>query len=324
MRSELVEVHEQARPGTPDCSIVVPVFNGAAFLRESLPAVLGQTGLVCEILVSDDCSTDGSLDEILAIVRSYAGPHSVRVYRTSVPAVVDNMPLLAAASRSDCIIQAHQDDVSDPDRALVLRTRMKKGTMLVTSVARVRKDGRVTRPTPDALAKLDAGSSLKALIANGQGVIAGARYAMHRDLFRQFPALSGEHLSHGHDVLLFIRAKILGAMRIVRRPIITIGDHPARGSHQLFDRQDSSTRGFDFALRRVVILSVALKDLAHATAAGRLPEERSRKLEARLLESRQTFFDALVAHREQAIRRGFKLTWTKRADDREAVRSLPL
>lgn len=311
MRTELIEVYDQVRSDRPDCSIVVPIYNGAQFLRESIGSVIGQTGLACEILISDDCSDDGSLEEVLAIIRSYAGPHSIRVYRTAAPAIVDNMPLLVNASSTDCIIQAHQDDISDPDRAVTLLRRLKGRAKLVTSVARLRKAGVVSQPSAAAIEKLRTSATFTALVHNGQGVVSGARYAMHRDLFRLFPQLSGEHLSHGHDVLLYIRAKMLGACKIVRRPIITIGDHPDRGGHQLFDRQDLATRGFDFALRRLVILSVALKDLAHVAAAGAVTVERARRVEARLVEMRTAFLDALVANREEAIGRGFKLTWTR-------------
>ena len=314
MRSRLIEVYEQERPGAQDCSIVVPVYNGARFLRESLGAVLAQSGVTCDIIISDDGSDDGSLETILDIVRPYAGPHSVRVFRTDVPAIVENVPLLVAASRCTAIVQAHQDDVSDPERALVLSQRLAGKARLATSVARIRKDGRTSEPSRGALASLRKSSSFGALLRTGGGVIAGARYGMHRDLFRLFPPLDAEHLSHGHDVLLYMRAKMLGACKIVYRPLITIGDHPDRGSHRMFDRQDPATRRFDFSLRRMVVLTVALKDLAHVEATGDVPPERAARIRRRLTAARLHFVDELASQRELAIQRGFRLTWTKAAE----------
>jgi hypothetical protein len=323
MRSRLIEVYEQVRPEAPDCSIVVPVYNGARFLPESLGAVLAQRGVTCDIVISDDGSDDGSLETILGIVRPYTGPHSVRVFRTDVPAIVENMPLLVEASRCTAIVQAHQDDISDPQRARVLSRRLSGKARLVTSLARIRKDGKTTEPAPAATARLRENSSFGALLRSSGGVMAGARYGMHRDIFRLFPPLGAEHLSHGHDVLLYMRAKMLGGAKIVYRPIITIGDHPDRGSHQMFDRQDPATRGFDFALRRMVILSVALKDLAHAAAAGSVPPERAERIGKRLAEARLHFVEELALNRERAIQRGFKLSWTKAAGNRGG-RALPL
>jgi len=50
-------------------SVIIPVYNGAAFLGEAIESVLRQTLPVQEILVIDDGSTDGSAE----IARRYAG-----------------------------------------------------------------------------------------------------------------------------------------------------------------------------------------------------------------------------------------------------------
>ena len=49
-------------------SIVLPVYNGERYLRESIESVLGQTVEDWELIVVDDCSTDDSL----AIAQAYA------------------------------------------------------------------------------------------------------------------------------------------------------------------------------------------------------------------------------------------------------------
>lgn len=46
--------------GAPRVSIVLPVHDGARFLREAIDAVLGQTFADLELLIVDDGSTDGS------------------------------------------------------------------------------------------------------------------------------------------------------------------------------------------------------------------------------------------------------------------------
>jgi glycosyltransferase involved in cell wall biosynthesis len=54
-----------ARSETPLVSIVVPVWNGERYLRESLDSILGQTHPRLEVIAVDDASTD-STPEILA------------------------------------------------------------------------------------------------------------------------------------------------------------------------------------------------------------------------------------------------------------------
>lgn len=59
-------------------SIVLPVYNGARFLRESIDSVLHQTYTNWELLILDDCSTD----ETSAISMEYTGIDSrIRYYR---------------------------------------------------------------------------------------------------------------------------------------------------------------------------------------------------------------------------------------------------
>ena len=61
MRSRLVEIWSREGSAEPDCSVIVPVYDGARFLAQSIPAVLAQSDIVCDILISDDCSSDSSL-----------------------------------------------------------------------------------------------------------------------------------------------------------------------------------------------------------------------------------------------------------------------
>ena len=49
-------------------SVIVPVYNVKDYLEECLDSLLGQTMDDYEIIVVDDCSTDGSLE----IARAYA------------------------------------------------------------------------------------------------------------------------------------------------------------------------------------------------------------------------------------------------------------
>ena len=52
-------------------SCIVPNYNHESFLRERLDSILAQTRLPDEVILLDDCSTDGSRD----ILREYAALH---------------------------------------------------------------------------------------------------------------------------------------------------------------------------------------------------------------------------------------------------------
>lgn len=66
-----LEQHEQQAAGTPrrtalKVSVVIPVYNERATIRTIIERVLA-TGHAHEVLVVDDCSTDGTRDELLEL-----------------------------------------------------------------------------------------------------------------------------------------------------------------------------------------------------------------------------------------------------------------
>lgn len=93
----------------PRVSIIVPVYNGEKYLRESLDSILAQTYPNTEILVMDDASTDGTAD----ILRFYGD--RVRVIRQP-----RNRGIYANANdgisiaRGEYIAIYHADDVYAP------------------------------------------------------------------------------------------------------------------------------------------------------------------------------------------------------------------
>jgi glycosyltransferase involved in cell wall biosynthesis len=55
-----VSARPAVEPPRPRVSVIVPVFDGAAFLPDCLESIMGQTLAVHEMIVVDDGSTDGS------------------------------------------------------------------------------------------------------------------------------------------------------------------------------------------------------------------------------------------------------------------------
>jgi len=53
----------------PRVTVVMPVYNGARFVREAVDSVLAQTFADFELVVVNDCSTDGTPEILAAIER---------------------------------------------------------------------------------------------------------------------------------------------------------------------------------------------------------------------------------------------------------------
>ncbi|WP_338549848.1 glycosyltransferase family 2 protein [Roseovarius phycicola] len=66
---------------TPHIAIALCTYNGAAFLHEQLQSFVNQTHGNWSLWVSDDGSTDGTWDILLAFQRDYGNAHDIRLLR---------------------------------------------------------------------------------------------------------------------------------------------------------------------------------------------------------------------------------------------------
>ena len=94
----------------PSISVVVPVLDGEAFLRESLDSILEQTYRPTEVIVMDDGSTDSTPE----IAESY-GDRVRYVRQPATRGIYGNANDGIALSSSDLIGVFHADDVYLPE-----------------------------------------------------------------------------------------------------------------------------------------------------------------------------------------------------------------
>jgi glycosyltransferase involved in cell wall biosynthesis len=98
-------------------SVVVPVFNGAAFLRESLDSIVSQRYESLEVIVMDDASTDTSA--AIAVEFAQRDPRVRLATQTSNVGQFANVNAGMDLARGDFVAVYHADDVYD--REIVAR-----------------------------------------------------------------------------------------------------------------------------------------------------------------------------------------------------------
>lgn len=98
-----------------DISVIIPTYNGSSFISEALRSVFAQTLLPKEIIVVDDCSTDGTI----AIVEQLRGesPVPLHVERLPTNSGGPSKPINAGISRASgsVISVLDQDDLFLPE-----------------------------------------------------------------------------------------------------------------------------------------------------------------------------------------------------------------
>jgi len=105
---------------TVKVTVLMPVYNGASFLREAIDSILGQTYSQFEFLIINDGSTDNSEE----IIRSYTD-NRIRLVNNE-----NNLGLIATLNKgldmieTPFVIRMDADDVSMPDRVEKLVAQM--------------------------------------------------------------------------------------------------------------------------------------------------------------------------------------------------------
>lgn len=99
----------------PRISVIMPVHNAGHYLQESVESVLRQSFTDFELIVIDDCSTDGAADHLAdhpdPRVRFFRNEHNLGAAGTR--------NLAIKQSRGEFVAIQDADDISRPDRLMV-------------------------------------------------------------------------------------------------------------------------------------------------------------------------------------------------------------
>jgi glycosyltransferase involved in cell wall biosynthesis len=97
----------------PDISVVMSVYNGARFLRETMDSVLAQKGVSFEFIIVND----GSTDQSASILEGYASRDDrVRLFRQENQGLTKSLIRACSEARGKYIARHDAGDISDPDR----------------------------------------------------------------------------------------------------------------------------------------------------------------------------------------------------------------
>lgn len=95
----------------PKVSVILPVYNGERFVRESIESVLGQTFTDFELIIINDGSTDGTGE----ILNSFTDPRIVLIEREN-RGLVDTLNEGLSFAHGEYVARIDADDVMLPER----------------------------------------------------------------------------------------------------------------------------------------------------------------------------------------------------------------
>lgn len=221
--------------GSVTVAAVIPLYNGAPFIREALESVIRQTVPADEIIVVDD----GSTDDGLGVARAVAAEHPrapIRFAEKPNGGQSSARNLGVALASSSHVAFLDQDDVWYPDHLAILRepfeTAGPRGLGLAYgNLDRIDRSGRmVMRAMLDALPQRHPKTSLAALLRDDLYIVPAASLVS----VAVFRALGGfdERLIGYEDDDLFLRLFCAGhEMVFVDRAVTRWRVHASSTTH---------------------------------------------------------------------------------------------
>jgi glycosyltransferase involved in cell wall biosynthesis len=255
----------------PEISIVVPIYNCEKFVVDAVTSVLNQEGVVAEILISDDASTDNTFIVAYQTVVNYisqtGSKHTVRMRAGSSRLVRDHLHLMAKTACCDLVCQAHGDDISHPLRCSILvktfNQKDKNPSMIFVNPSIIDPQGKtVGEPKNFSLSNIRVNSvKYDDIIMDRADCLIGGNMAWRQSSFTVFPQLTTSSCTYGHDRVMAFRSFIIGGCYIIDAPLLQRRLHNNQLHRELLSFEHNTVNFFNFQLIRLSIFSAMKNDL---------------------------------------------------------------
>lgn len=275
MTSDPASPPESAKSAPITATVLVIAYRMRDTIAASIASAFAQT-VPCEIIVSDDCSGDGTLEAAQAAIAGYVGPH--RVSARSTPrnlGLCAHLNDLARIAQGEVLVFLAGDDLAYPQRVARLLEEMAThpDAMVVGStVDDIDPDGKLIA---SRVRGLPTGLDQRWFLRCGklQSVL-GASMAVRRALIAELPPLEGMV----EDTMLTLRATLLGECRCVAEALLEYRRHDHNLNDWMHDRSEKNFAAYERRHRRVLGMyrMIAADQERCVAARPDLPEERRR------------------------------------------------
>ena len=243
---------ETVRAAAPDgrdlVTLAIIAYNQEALIRDAVAGAFAQDHQPLEILLSDDCSTDGTFAIMEEMAAGYSGPHRIRLNRNATNlGLIGHVNRIFELAEGVLIVPNAGDDISLPDRCRRLHDAFRRGgsQFLYSDALAMAPDG-TTLGTRSRRALVDEQAGIAAAMRGRRSVI-GATCAWGRQLFDVFGPITEPGAYE--DAVLFTRGRLLGQVDHVPRALVRY----RQGGHS---RGDES---LEWRLRRTEVMEAVLR-----------------------------------------------------------------
>ncbi|NUS38458.1 MAG: glycosyltransferase [Lysobacter sp.] len=261
-------------PTAMQATVLVIAYRMRGTIAQTVASVLAQT-VRCQVIVSDDCSGDGTLEAAQQALAGYTGPHEVVVRSTPRNlGLCAHLNDLATLATCDVLVFAAGDDVAYPRRVERLLAEMAahpEAMVVGSAVDDIDAAGQLLAARARALpVEVDQ----RWFLRRGRlQTVLGASMAVRRSLLTALPPLQGTV----EDNMLSLRAALVGSCRCVQEALMGYRLHGNNLNDWMFDRSEATYATYERRNRRVLAMyrDIAADQERCVAALPQLPQERT-------------------------------------------------
>lgn len=320
MNSEIVSdqfVEIWPGKGDPEISILMPIYNQMRYVSEAVNSILAQRGIIAEIIISDDASSDETFDIAHECVSSWlsrnGSQHRIIMRRSQKRLWRDHVALLADNASCDLVFQAHGDDESHPDRARILAgvfNAKSNISMLATESYTVNAAGELLDERRSVDSQFDISRYSYDSIINGHHFLIGYSQAWRRSAVSRFKRLDRNLAAVSHDRILSFRAALVGEVCLIKAQLIKRRLH-SLSAHNMMFYEPGTKEQFGWGLACLTRLVAMKQDLSEALNIEVINKSLYSKLALQIDQLKdRCIISLLEAHRMQLLS-GRQIAWVE-------------
>lgn len=201
-------------------SILLLTYNQENYVRAAVESALAQDAEGLEIILSDDCSSDGTFEVMRELAEAYDGPHTIRLNKNPKNlGVNEHTNFLVDMAGADICIPFPGDDTSTPNRvSRLLEVMARDDAVLVHSDATtIDANGNRTKAWHKMALFYKSTDPLKA--AASDALYLGATAAYRREIFQKYGPLPSYSKAY-EDLITGFRAALEGRISYIDEPLV--------------------------------------------------------------------------------------------------------
>ncbi len=196
----------------PLITIFVYAYNHSQFIKEAVLGAFNQSYSNLEIILSDDCSTDGTFEIMKEMVEQYQGPHKLILNRNENNLGISaHLNKITSIGSGDWFVLCAGDDISMPERV-----------EQIVSIVEKYNDAKFVAT---GLNVIDASGNFLYYqgFDDSHPYITGASGVWHRSCFDFFGPITKQSVAE--DIVIPFRASLLGKIILIDKPTVSYRLH---------------------------------------------------------------------------------------------------